>query len=87
MSSSFAYEVLSPLILGDVDVRLPEQLFRCGGCFLKYGLDKSRIIGSPVEVFDHSRLNDFGDTIPHCLKSFQERTKSFIILSSNGFES
>jgi hypothetical protein len=61
-------EVLSPLIRGDVDVRLPEQLFRGGGCFLKYGSDKSRIIGSPVELFDHSCLSDLGDTIPHCLK-------------------
>ena len=34
-------EVLSPLICGDVEVCLPEQLFRGGGCFLNYGLDRS----------------------------------------------
>jgi hypothetical protein len=72
-------EVLSPLIRGDVDVRLPEQLFRGGGCFLKYGSDKSQIVGSPIEVFNHYRLNDLGDTVPHCLKPFGEQMKSFII--------
>jgi hypothetical protein len=45
-------EVLSLLIRGDVDVCLHEQLLRGGGCFLKYGLDKSRIVGSPIKVFD-----------------------------------
>jgi hypothetical protein len=33
-------EVLSPLICGDVDVCLPEQLFGGGRCFLKYGPEK-----------------------------------------------
>jgi hypothetical protein len=65
-------EVLIPLIHGDVDVRLPEQLFRGGGCFLKYVSDKSRIIGSPIEVFNHSRLSDLRDTVPHCLRPFEE---------------
>jgi hypothetical protein len=76
-------ELLSPLIHGDVDVRLPEQLFRGGRCFLKYGPDKSRVIGSLIEVFDHSCLSDFGDTVPHCLKSIEEQTKSFINLLPN----
>jgi hypothetical protein len=40
----------------------------------------------PIEVFDHSRLSDLGDMVPHCLKPFEEQTKSFIILSPNGFE-
>jgi hypothetical protein len=65
-------EVLSPLIRGDVDVRLPEQLFRGGRCFLKYGSDESRIVGSSIEVFDHSHLSNLGDTIPNCLKPFEE---------------
>jgi hypothetical protein len=77
---------LSPLICSDVDIRLPKQLFRGGGCFLKYGSNESWIVGSPIEVFDHIRLSDLGDTVPHCLKSSEERTKSFIILSPNGFE-
>ena len=79
-------EVLSLLICGDVDVRLPEQLFRGGGYFLNYGSDESQIVGSPIEVFDHSRLSDLGNTVPHCLKPLEERMKSFIILSPNGFE-
>jgi hypothetical protein len=79
-------EVLSLLIHSDVDVRLPEQLFRGSECFLKYGSDESRIVGSPIEVFDHSHLSDLRDTVPHCLKPFEERMKSFIILSPNGFE-
>jgi hypothetical protein len=79
-------EVLSPLIRDNVDVRLPEQLFRGGRYFLKYGSDKGWVVGSPIEVFNYCRLSDFGDTVPHRLKSFEERTKSFIILSPNGFE-
>jgi hypothetical protein len=53
---------------------------------LKYGSNESRIVGSPIEVFDHGRLNNLRDTVPYCLKSSEERTKSFIILSLNGFE-
>jgi hypothetical protein len=34
-------EVFSSLIRDDVDVRLPKQLFRGGGCFLKYGSNES----------------------------------------------
>jgi hypothetical protein len=34
-------EVLGPLIYGDVDVRLLEQLFGGGRCLLKYGPDES----------------------------------------------
>jgi hypothetical protein len=38
-------EVLGSLVRGDVDVRLPEQLFG-GGCrFLEYGSDEGRVIG------------------------------------------
>jgi hypothetical protein len=79
-------EVLGPLIRGDVDVRLPEQLFRGGRCLLKYGPDKGRVVGSSIEVFYHSRFYDFGNTIPHCLKSFEERPECLIILACNGFE-
>ena len=34
-------EVLVPLIHGDVDVCLQEQLFRGGRCFLEYGSDEA----------------------------------------------
>jgi hypothetical protein len=40
----------------------------------------------PIEVFNHNRLSDLGDMVPHCLKPFEERMKSFIILLPNGFE-
>jgi hypothetical protein len=79
-------EALSPLIRGDVDVRLPEQLFRGDRCFLMYGSDKDRVVGSPIEVLNRSRLSELGDRVPHYLKPFDERTKSFIILPPNGFE-
>jgi hypothetical protein len=79
-------EVLGSLIHGDVDVCLPEQLFR-GGCrFLEYGSDEGRVVGSPIEIFNYGRLNDFKDAIPHCLKPFEERSESLIILVPNGFE-
>jgi hypothetical protein len=79
-------EILSSLIHGDVDVHLPEKLFRGGGCFLKYSSDKNRIIGSPIEIFDHSCLSNLGDMVPHCLESSEERTESFIVLALDGFE-
>ena len=53
---------------------------------MKYGLDKGWVVGPPIKVFNHSRLNDFKNTVPHRLKSFEERMKSFIILPPNGFE-
>jgi hypothetical protein len=79
-------EVLGPLIRGDVDVRLPEQLFGGGWCLLKYAPDEGRVVGSPIEVFIHSRFSDFRDAVPHCLKPFEERSESLIILVANGFE-
>jgi hypothetical protein len=53
-------EVLSPLIHSDVDVHLPKQLFRGGRCLLKDSSDESRVIGSPIEVFNHGYLRDLG---------------------------
>jgi hypothetical protein len=66
-------EVLGPLIRGDVYVRPPEQLFGGGWCLLEYGSDEGRVIGSSIEVFNHSCLSDFRDAVPHRLKSFEER--------------
>jgi hypothetical protein len=65
-------EVLCLLIRGDVDVRLPKQLFGSGRCLLKYGSEEGRVVGSSIEVFNHSHLNDFGDAVPHRLKPFEE---------------
>jgi hypothetical protein len=65
-------EVLGPLIHCDVDVCLSEQLFGGGRCLLKYVPGKGRVVGFPIEVFNHIRLSDFGNTIPHRLKSFEE---------------
>jgi hypothetical protein len=79
-------EVLGPLIRGDVDVRLPEQLFGGGRCLLKYGPDEGRVVGSPIEVFNHSCFSDLRNTVPHLLKSFEERSESLIILVPNRFE-
>jgi hypothetical protein len=53
---------------------------------LKYSSNENRIVGSPIEVFDHSCLSNLGDTIPHCLESSKERTESFIVLALDGYE-
>jgi hypothetical protein len=65
-------EVLGSLIRGDVDVRLPKQLFGGGRRLLEYGSDEGRVVGCPIEVFNYSRLSDFGDVVPHHLKYFEE---------------
>jgi hypothetical protein len=64
-------EVLGPLVSGDVEVRLSKQLFRGGQRFLQYGSDEDRVIGSPVEIFNHCCLGDFGDAISHGLKPLE----------------
>jgi hypothetical protein len=61
-------EVLGPLVSGDVVVCLLKQLFRGGWRFLQYGSDEGRVIGSPIEIFNHRYLGDFGDAISHGLK-------------------
>jgi hypothetical protein len=66
-----SYEVLGPFIRGDVEVCLLEQLFGGGWHFLEYGSDEGRVIGSPVEVFNHRCLGDFGDAVPHGLKPLE----------------
>jgi hypothetical protein len=52
----------------------------------KYGPNKGQVIGSLIEVFNHSRLSDFRNTVPNRLKSFEEQLESLIILMPNGFE-
>ena len=79
-------EVLGPFIRGDVEVCLPEQLFGGDMCFLEYGSDEGRVIGSLVEVFNHRRLGDFGDAVPQGLKPLEVRPKGFITLAPDGFE-
>jgi hypothetical protein len=79
-------EVLGLLIRSDVDVCLPEQLFGGGWRLLEYGSDEGRVVGSPIEVFNYSCLSNFGDAVPHHLKSFEERLEGLIILTPNGFE-
>jgi hypothetical protein len=64
-------EVLGPLICSDVEVCLSTQLFGGGGRFLQYGSDEGRVIGSPVEIFNHRCLGDFGDVVPHGLKPLE----------------
>jgi hypothetical protein len=64
-------EVLGPFICGDVEVGLSKQLFGGGGRFLQYGSDEGRDIGSPVEIFNHRCLGDFGDAVPHGLKPLE----------------
>jgi hypothetical protein len=53
---------------------------------LEYGSDEGRVVGSPIEVFNYGCLSDFGDAVPHCLKSFEERSEGLVILAPDGFE-
>jgi hypothetical protein len=64
-------EILGLLVSNDVEVRLSKLLFGGGRRFLQYGSDEGRVIGSPVEIFNHRCLGDFGDTISHGLKSLK----------------
>jgi hypothetical protein len=64
-------EVLGSLVGGDVEVGFPEQLLGGSWRLLQYGSDEGRVIGSSVEVLDHGRLRDFGDTISHGLEPFE----------------
>jgi hypothetical protein len=64
-------EVLGPLVSSDVEVCLSKQLFRGGRCFLQYGSDEGRVIGSLVEIFNHHCLGDFGDAVSHGLKPLE----------------
>jgi hypothetical protein len=79
-------EVLSPFVSGDVEVRFSKQLLGGGRRLLQYGSDKGRVIRSPVEVFNHCRLTDFGDTVSHGLESLEVRSKCFITSAPDGFE-
>jgi hypothetical protein len=79
-------EVLGPFICGDVDVCLLEQLFGGGWCFLEYGSDAGRVVGSTVKILNYNRFSDFGDAVPHCLKPFEERSEGLIVLAPNVFE-
>jgi hypothetical protein len=63
-------EVLSSFVGGDVEVGFSEQLLGGSRRLLQYGSDEGRVIRSPVEVLDHYRFRDLGDTISHGLKSF-----------------
>jgi hypothetical protein len=64
-------EVLGSLVGGDVEVGFPEQLLGGSRRLLQYGSDEGRVIGSSVEVLDHSRLRDLRDTISHGLEPFE----------------
>jgi hypothetical protein len=79
-------EVLGSLVGGDVDVRLPEQLFRGGRCLLKDSPDEGRVIGSVVEILDHGCLRDVRDVVPHCLKMPEERAEGLVTLALDGLE-
>jgi hypothetical protein len=79
-------EVLGPFGSGDVEVCFSKQLFGGGRRFLQYGSDEGRVIRPPVEVLDHCRLSDFGDTVSHGLKPLEVRPKCFIAPAPDGFE-
>ena len=49
-------------------------------------MDKNRVVGSPIEIFNHGCLDNLGDAVPHHLKSSEERVESFVVLAFDGFE-
>jgi hypothetical protein len=65
-------EVLGSLVSSDVDVCLPERLFRGGGCLLEDSPDEGQVIGPSVEVLDYDCLCDIGDAISHRLEMSEE---------------
>jgi hypothetical protein len=64
-------EVLSSFVSGDVEVGFPEQLLGGSRRLLQYGSNEGRVIRSLVEVLDHCRFRELGDTISHGLKSLE----------------
>jgi hypothetical protein len=64
-------EVLGPLVSGDVEVCLSKQLFGGGRRFMQYDSEEGQVIGSPVEIFNHRCLGDFGDAVSHGLKPLE----------------
>jgi hypothetical protein len=79
-------EVLSSFVGSDVEVHFSKQLLKGNRRFLQYGSDEGRVIRSPVEVLNHRRLRDFGDTISHGLKPLEVRPKCLIPPAPDGFE-
>jgi hypothetical protein len=70
----------------DVNVRLPEQLFRSGGCLLEDSSYEDRVVGPTVEFLGHGCLYDVGDAVPHGLETPQERAEGLVALTLDGFE-
>jgi hypothetical protein len=79
-------EVLGSLVGGDVDVRLPEQLFQVDECLLEDGSDEGRVIGSSIEILDHSCIRDFRNAVPHGLASPKKQMEGLIALALDGLE-
>jgi hypothetical protein len=79
-------EVLSLFVSSDVEVRFSKQLLEGDRRLLQYGSDEGRVIRSPVEVFNHRCLSDFGDTVSHGLESLEVRPKCFLAPAPDGFE-
>jgi hypothetical protein len=79
-------EVLGSLVDGDVEVGFLEQLLGGSRRFLQYGSDEGRVIGSSIEILDHGRLRDLGDTVSHGLEPFEVRPESFVPPILDGFE-
>jgi hypothetical protein len=59
-------EVLGPLVRGDVDVCLLEQLLRGGQHLLEYGSNEGRVVGSPersLQLRSLQRLRGCGSSL------------------------
>jgi hypothetical protein len=64
-------EVLSSFVGGDLEVGFSKQLLGGSRRLLQYGSDEGRVIRSSIEVLDHCRFRDLGDTISLRLKSLE----------------
>ena len=55
-------------------------------CLLEDGPNEGRVIGSSIEILDHSRLRDLRNVVPHCLESLEERAEGLVALELDGID-
>lgn len=76
--------VASPLVYGDVSINVMEELFRHIQSPMERGSYEGLIMGPSIEVFNHYRLSEDGNTIPHRLKTLQKGVERLVVLALYG---
>jgi hypothetical protein len=77
-------DVTSPLVNGDVSINIMEELFRHIQRPMERGSYEGLVMGPSIEVFNHCRLSEDGNTIPHQLKTLQKEVERLIVLALYG---